>query len=104
YFRPERELAGSDFHRRKDRALQGTHNNVCERTIKTVVMGRKSWLFAGSLMAGERAARIMSLLETAKLNGLEPHAWLTDVLNRLPSWPEDRLEELLPLPGFIFSA
>lgn len=85
-------------------ALQGTHNNVCERAIKTVVMGRKSWLFAGSRMAGERAARIMSLLETAKLNGLEPHAWLTDVLNRLPLWPEDRLEELLPLPGFTFSA
>ncbi|EGW8557380.1 IS66 family transposase [Salmonella enterica] len=79
-------------------------NNVCERAIKTVVMGRKSWLFAGSRMAGERAARIMSLLETAKLNGLEPHAWLTDVLNRLPLWPEDRLEELLPLPGFTFSA
>ncbi|EEI9430729.1 IS66 family transposase [Salmonella enterica subsp. diarizonae] len=78
-------------------------NNVCERAIKNVVLGRKSWLFAGSLMAGERAAQIMSLLETAKRNGLEPHAWLTDVLQRLPSWPEDRLEELLPLPGFVFS-
>lgn len=78
-------------------------NNVCERAIKNVVLGRKSWLFAGSLMAGERAAQIMSLLETAKRNGLEPHAWLTDVLKRLPSWPEDRLEELLPLPGFVFS-
>ncbi|ECP8567945.1 transposase domain-containing protein, partial [Salmonella enterica subsp. enterica] len=44
-----------------------------------------------------------SLLETAKRNGLEPHAWLTDVLQRLPSWPEDRLDELLPLPGFTFS-
>lgn len=78
-------------------------NNLCERAIKTVVMGRKSWLFAGSRMAGERAAQIMSLLETAKRNGLEPHSWLKDVLNRLPSWPEDRLEELLPLPGFTFS-
>ncbi|EHP4332175.1 transposase domain-containing protein, partial [Salmonella enterica] len=78
-------------------------NNVCERAIKTVVMGRKSWLFAGSRMAGERAARIMSLLETAKLNGLEPHAWLTDVLKRLPCWPEERLEELLPLRGFTFT-
>ncbi|EAO1480276.1 IS66 family transposase, partial [Salmonella enterica subsp. enterica serovar Java] len=78
-------------------------NNMCERAIKNVVLGRKSWLFAGSLMAGERAAQIMSLLETAKRNGLEPHAWLTDVLKRLPSWPEDRLEELLPLPGFVFS-
>ncbi|KLP38636.1 IS66 family transposase [Enterobacter ludwigii] len=78
-------------------------NNVCERAIKPVVMGRKSWLFAGSVAAGERAAKIMSLLETAKMNGLEPHAWLTDVLKRLPSWPESRLDELLPLPGFTFA-
>nr|WP_081375926.1 IS66 family transposase [Serratia fonticola] len=78
-------------------------NNVCERAIKPVVMGRKSWLFAGSVAAGERAAKIMSLLETAKMNGLEPHAWLTDVLRRLPGWPEGRLEELLPLPGFTFA-
>jgi transposase len=78
-------------------------NNVCERAIKTVVMGRKSWLFAGSRMAGARAAQIMSLLETAKRNGLEPHAWLTDVLQRLPGWPDERLNELLPLPGFIFA-
>lgn len=91
YFRPERELAGSDFHRRKDRALQGTHNNVCERTIKTVIMGRTSWLFAGSRMAGERVARIMSLPETARRNGLEPHAWLTDVLNRLSSYRQDEM-------------
>lgn len=78
-------------------------NNVCERAIKNVVMGRKSWLFAGSLMAGERAVQIMSLLEAVKRNGLEPHARLKDVLQRLPSWPDDRLEDLLPLPGFVFS-
>ncbi|MCC8219808.1 IS66 family transposase [Escherichia coli] len=58
-------------------------NNICERAIRPVVMGRKAWLFAGSLMAGNRAAQIMSLLETAKRNGLEPHAWLTDVLTRI---------------------
>ena len=102
-FQSERELAGADFHRRKDRSFQGTHNNICERAIRPVVMGRKAWLFAGSLVAGNRAAQIMSLLETAKRNGLEPHAWLTDVLTRLPEWPEDRLEELLPLEGFTFS-
>ncbi|EEY3286491.1 transposase domain-containing protein, partial [Escherichia coli] len=50
-----------------------------------------------------RAAQIMSLLETAKRNGLEPHAWLTDVLAHLPEWPEERLAELLPLEGFTFS-
>lgn len=77
-------------------------NNRCERAIRTVVMGRKSWLFAGSAVAGERATKIMGLLETAKMNGLEPHAWLTDVLRRLPSWPEERLHELLPLPEYRF--
>ncbi|CAM4363579.1 hypothetical protein LEJE111609_20200 [Lelliottia jeotgali] len=66
-------------------------------------MGRSNWLFAGSLAAGVRAAQIMSLLETAKMNGLEPHAWLTDVLTRLPECPKERLAELLPLEEFTFS-
>lgn len=78
-------------------------NNRAERAIRPVAMGRSNWLFAGSLAAGERAAQIMGLLETAKMNGLEPHAWLTDVLKRLPSWPEDRLDELLPFPAFRFN-
>ena len=78
-------------------------NNRAERAIRPVAMGRANWLFAGSLAAGERAAQIMGLLETAKMNGLEPHAWLTDVLKRLPSWPEERRHELLPLNGFTFS-
>ncbi|HHA1936398.1 IS66 family transposase [Enterobacter ludwigii] len=78
-------------------------NNRCERAIRPVVMGRSNWLFAGSVAAGTRAAQIMSLLETAKMNGLEPHAWLADVLTRLPSWPEERLHELLPLNGFTFA-
>lgn len=78
-------------------------NNRAERAIRPVAMGRASWLFAGSLAAGERAAQIMGLLETAKMNGLEPHAWLTDVLKRLPSWPEERLDELLPFPTYRFS-
>ncbi|EBF7355930.1 IS66 family transposase [Salmonella enterica] len=79
-------------------------NNRCERAIRPVVMGRSNWLFAGSLAAGTRAAQIMSLLETAKMNGLEPHTWLTDVLTRLPSWPEERLHELLPYPAYRFAA
>lgn len=61
-------------------------NNRAERAIRPVAIGRASWLFAGSLAAGERAAQTMGLLETAKMNGLEPHACLTDVLKRLPSW------------------
>ncbi|WP_265094706.1 transposase domain-containing protein [Enterobacter asburiae] len=46
----------------------------------------------------------MSLLETAKMNGLEPHAWLTDVLTRLPEWPEERPHELLPFPAYRFAS
>lgn len=79
-------------------------NNRCERAIRPVVMGRSNWLFAGSLAAGARAAQIMSLLETAKMNGLEPHAWLSDVLTRLPSWPEEQLHELLPFSGYCFDS
>lgn len=78
-------------------------NNRAERAIRPVAMGRANWLFAGSLAAGERAAQIMELLETAKMNDLEPHAWLTDVLKRLPSWSEERLDELLPFAGYRFS-
>lgn len=74
--------------------------NRCERAIRPVVMGRSNWLFAGSLAAGARAAQIMSLLVTAKMNGLEPHAWLT----RLPEWPEERLNELLPFPSYCFAS
>ena len=57
---------------------------------------RKNWLFAGSLRAGKRAAAIMSLVHSAKLNGLEPHAYLKDVLERLPTHPASRIAELLP--------
>lgn len=78
-------------------------NNRCERAIRPVVLGRGNWLFAGSLSAGQRAAKIMSLLETARLNGLEPYAWLKSVLTRLPEWPEDRLHELLPFPENTFT-
>ncbi|MCS4266476.1 transposase [Serratia sp. BIGb0163] len=79
-------------------------NNRCERAIRPVVMGRSNWFFAGSLAAGTRAPQIMSLLETAKMNGLGPHAWLTDVLPRLPSWPEERLNKLLPFPAYRFAS
>ena len=75
-------------------------NNRCERTIRPVVIGRSNWLFAGSAAAGELAARIMSLLETAKMNGLDPHAWQVDALQRLPG--KDNLDALLPLQGVTF--
>ncbi len=62
-----------------------------------MALGRKNWLYFGSERAGRRAANIQSLLETARLNGLEPYAWLKDTLEKLPVWPNSRIDELLPL-------
>ena len=71
-------------------------NNRIENQIRPWAIGRKSWLFSGSLAAGERAADIMSLIQTAKMNGIEPLACLTDMLTRLPTHPNSRIAELLP--------
>ena len=57
---------------------------------------RNNWLFAGSLRAGQRAAAVMSLIQSAKLNGHDPYAYLKDVLARLPTQKNSRIEELLP--------
>lgn len=59
-------------------------------------LGRKNWLFAGSLRSGQRAANIMTLVQSAKLNGLDPYASLSDVLRRLPLHKVTELEDLLP--------
>ncbi|PHV09458.1 IS66 family transposase, partial [Chitinimonas sp. BJB300] len=72
-------------------------NNPCENAIRPICLGKKNWLFAGSERAGQRAAAIQSLLATARLNGLEPLAWLRDTLEKLPAWPNSRIDELLPL-------
>jgi transposase len=72
-------------------------NNPVENAIRPIAIGKKNWLFAGSEAAGQRAAAIQSLLETARMNGIEPMAWLTDTLEKLPSWPNSRIDELLPL-------
>jgi len=71
-------------------------NNRVENLIRPIALGRSNWLFAGSLRAGQRAAAIMSLVQSAKLNGLEPHAYLKDVLERLATQPASRIEELPP--------
>lgn len=71
-------------------------NNPVENAIRPIALGRKNWLFAGSLESGQRAANIMSLIQTAKANGHNPMAYLTDVLERLPAQPNDRLNEILP--------
>jgi transposase len=72
-------------------------NNSVENVIRPIALGRRNWLFSGSERAGRRAAAIQSLLGTAKLNGLEPYAWLKETLEKLPAWPYSRLDELLPL-------
>ena len=71
-------------------------NNWIENQIRPIALGRKNWLFAGSLRAGKRAAAIMSLIQSAKLNGYDPLVYLKDVLTRLPTQPASRVGELLP--------
>jgi transposase len=71
-------------------------NNAAERALRGVALGRKSWLFAGSDAGGERAAAIYSLIVTAKLNDVDPRAWLADVLARIGDHPASRLDQLLP--------
>jgi transposase len=72
-------------------------NNAVENAIRPIAVGKKNWLFAGSERAGKRAASIQTLLGTARLNGLDPAAWLKDTLEKLPAWPASRIDELLPL-------
>ena len=71
-------------------------NNWAENQVRPWALGRKNWLFAGSLKSGERAANIMSLIQSARLNGLDPYAYLVDVLRRLPTHPDSQIDELLP--------
>jgi hypothetical protein len=71
-------------------------NNAAERALRGVSLGRKNYLFMGSDAGGERAAAIYSLVETAKLNGLDPEAYLREVLTRIADHPINRIDELLP--------
>lgn len=71
-------------------------NNRIEQQIRPIAVGRNNWLFAGSLRAGKRAAAVMTLIQSAKLNGHDPYAYLKDVLTRLPTQPASRIDELLP--------
>jgi len=71
-------------------------NNAAERALRGVALGRKAWLFAGSDRGGERAAAMYELIVTAKLNDVDPQAWLAEVLRRINDHPASRLDELLP--------
>ena len=71
-------------------------NNAAERALRGIAIGRRNWTFCGSDAGGRRAAAIYTLIETAKLNDVDPQAWLADVLARLPDHPTKRLDELLP--------
>jgi transposase len=71
-------------------------NNAAERALRGIALGRKSWLFAGSDGGGQRAAAMFSLIVTAKMNDIDPQAWLADVLARIADHPAQRIDELLP--------
>jgi len=71
-------------------------NNAAERELRAVAVGRRNWTFAGSDEGGRRAAAIYTLVATAKLNDIDPQAWLADMLARLPDHPASRIHKLLP--------
>ena len=71
-------------------------NNICERSIRPIALGRKNDLFMGSVGGGKAAAIACTLVETARMNGVDPEAWLTWVLERLPDHKINRIEELMP--------
>ena len=71
-------------------------NSAAERALRGIALGRKSWLFAGSDRGGVRTAAMYTLIGTAKLNDVDPQAWLADVLGRIAKTPQSRLDELLP--------
>jgi hypothetical protein len=71
-------------------------NNAAERALRGIALGRKSWLFAGSDRGGQRAAAMYSLIVTAKMNDVDPQAWLADILARIAAHPASRIDELLP--------
>ena len=71
-------------------------NNAAERSLRGIAVGRKNWLFAGSDKGGHRAACIYSLVQTARLNDVDPQAWLADTISRIADHPARRIAELLP--------
>lgn len=79
-----------------DSGILDIDNNACERAMRPVAVGRKNWLFVASQRGGRAAAIAFSLIQTCKLHGVEPYAYLVDVLRRLPTHPSNRVAQLLP--------
>ena len=79
-----------------DRGDLEIDNNAAERAIRPLAIGRKNWLFAGSDEGGHRAAAMYTLIETAKLNDLDPEAWLADTIARTPDYRITKVDDLLP--------
>jgi len=71
-------------------------NNAAERRVRTIAIGRRNWTFCGSDRGGQRAAAMYTLIQTCRLNDVDPHAWLADVITRISDLPQSRLHELLP--------
>ena len=71
-------------------------NNAAERAVLGIAVGRRNWTFCGSDSGGRRAAAIYTLIETCKLNGVDPRAWLADVLARIAGHPMKKIADLLP--------
>jgi hypothetical protein len=86
----------SGFARFLDDGRIDLSNNAAERALRGIAMGRKSWLFAGSDRGGQRAAIMYSLIVTAKMNDVDPQAWLADVLGRIAEHPASKVDDLLP--------
>ena len=94
----EREMNGrwEGFARFTSDSRSCLSNNAAERALRALALGRKSWLFAGSDRGADRCAFMLTLIATAKLNDVDPQAWLADVLARIADTPQSRLGELLP--------
>src|SRR4051794_3076585 len=86
----------SRFHRVAVSGNSMPNNNAAERAMRAPVLGRRNYLFCGSDTGGQRAACIYTIIETCKLNGIDPQAYLADVLGRIADHPIQRIDELLP--------
>ena len=86
----------SDFARFVEDGRICLSNNAAERSVRSLALGRRAWLFAGSDRGAERAAIVITLIMTARLNEVDPQAWLADVFARIADLPQIRLHELLP--------